>query len=194
MHERGEKNNIASDKRLRGLNLKLPIAKKRKEGANIHIQYNDDGDRVGEGEEKHEAISEKRFQGPNLKLEISKKITKGANIPIHYNDDGDIVGEGEVKYEITSEKRFRCPTLKLEIAKKRTERAKIQIEYNNDGDGVGEGYVQLVSYLGVLARTMVPVYHTDWRVVPIQLKEKLWDCVKVYNNILNFFSCVLFIL
>ena len=190
MHERGEKNKIASDKRLRGLNLKLPIAKKRKEGANIHIQYNDDGDRVGEGEEKHEAISEKRFRGPNLKLEISKKITKGAKIPIHYNDDGDIVGEDE----ITSEKRFRGPTLKLEIAKKRSEGAKIHIEYNNDGDGVGEGYIQLVSYLDVLARTMVPVYHTDWRVVPIQLKEKLWDCVKVYNNILNFFSCVLFIL
>ncbi|RVW66353.1 hypothetical protein CK203_065180 [Vitis vinifera] len=44
--------------------------------------------------------------------------------------------------------------------------------------GVGEGYVQLVSYMGVLARTMVPVYHTDWRVVPMELKEKLWDCVK----------------
>ena len=54
--------------------------------------------------------------------------------------------------------------MKLEIAKKRSEGAKIHIEYNNDGDGVGEGYVQLVSYLGVLARTMVSVYHTDWRV------------------------------
>ena len=40
----------------------------------------------------------------------------------------------------------------------------------------------------------MPVYHTDWRVVPIQLKEKLWGYVKVYNNILNFFSCILFIL
>ena len=104
------------------------------------------------------------------------------------------MGEGEAKYEITSEKWFRGPTLKLEIAKKRSEGAKIHIEYNNDRDGVSEGYVQLVSYLGVLARTMVHVYHTDWRVVPIQLKEKLWDCVKVYTNILNFFPCMLFIL
>ena len=174
--------------------MKLPIAKKGSEGAKIHIQYNDDGDRVGEGEDKHETISEKKFQGPTLKLEISKKRSERANIPIRYNDDGDIVGEGEAKYEITSEKRFRGPTLKLEIAKKRSEGAKIHIEYNNDGDRVGEGYVQLVSYLGVLARTMVLVYHADWRVVLIQLEEKLWDCVKVYNNILNFFSCILFIL
>ena len=86
--------------------MKLPIAKKRQEGANIHIQYNDDGDKVGEGKEKHETISEKKFRDPTLKLEISKKRSEGAKIPIHYNDDGDIVGEGEVKYEITSEKGF----------------------------------------------------------------------------------------
>ncbi|KAL6332968.1 hypothetical protein AAG906_019983 [Vitis piasezkii] len=26
---------------------------------------------------------------------------------------------------------------------------------------------------------MVLVYHTDWRVVPIVLNEKLWDCIKI---------------
>ena len=55
--------------------------------------------------------------------------------------------------------------MKLEIAKMRSEGTKIHIQYNDDGDGVGEGYVQLVSYLGVLMRTMVLVYHIDWRVV-----------------------------
>ncbi|KAL6337951.1 hypothetical protein AAG906_005914 [Vitis piasezkii] len=85
----------------------------------------------------------------------------------------------EGKQKITSPKRFRGPTVKPEIAKKRSEGVKIDIQYNDDGEGVGEGYVQLVSYLGVLARTMVPVYHTDWRVVPVELKEKLWDCVKL---------------
>ena len=68
---------------------------------------------------------------------------------------------------------------------------KIDIQYNDDGERVGEGYVQLVSYLGVLARTMVLVYHTNWRVVPMELKEKLWDCVKVYNNLLKLFFCIL---
>ena len=38
---------------------------------------------------------------------------------------------------------------------------KIDIQYNDDGQVVGKGYVQLVTYLGVLARTMVKVYHTD---------------------------------
>ena len=93
--------------------------------------------------------------------------------------------EKEGKQKITSPKRLRDPTLKLEIAKKRnvakkrSEGVKIDIQYNDDGEGVGEGYVQLVSYLGVLTQTMVPVYHIDWRVMPVELKEKLWDCVKV---------------
>ncbi|RVW62798.1 hypothetical protein CK203_058902 [Vitis vinifera] len=92
--------------------------------------------------------------------------------------DKEQMDEKEGKQKITSPKRFRGPTIKPEIAKKRSEGVKIDIQYNDDGEGVGEGYVQLVSYLGVLARTMVPVYHTDWRVVPMELKEKLWDCVK----------------
>ena len=99
--------------------------------------------------------------------------------------------EMEEKQKITSPKRLRDLTLKPEIEKKRTEWVKIDIQYNDDGAGVGEGYVQLVSYLGVLAWTMVLVYHTDWRVVPIVLKEKLWDCIKVYSNLLKLFSYIL---
>ena len=97
----------------------------------------------------------------------------------------------EGKQKITSPKRFRGPTIKPKIAKKRSEGVKIGIQYNDDGQGVGEEYVQLVSYLGVLARTRVLVYHTDWRVVPMELKEKLWDCVKVYSNLLKLFSYIL---
>ena len=78
----------------------------------------------------------------------------------------------EGKQKITSPKRFRGPTIKFEIAKK-SSGVKIDIQYNDDGEEVGEGYVQLVSYLGVLARTMVPTYHTNWRVVFVELKEKL---------------------
>ena len=95
------------------------------------------------------------------------------------------------KKKVTSPKRLRGPTLKPEIAKKRSEGVKIDIQYIDDGEGVGEVYVQLISYLGVLARTMVPVYHIDWRVVPAELKEKLWDCVKVYSNLVKLFFYIL---
>ena len=65
--------------------------------------------------------------------------------------------ENEGKQKITLPKRLKGPTLKLEIAKKRnvakkrSEGVKIDIQYNDDGEGVSEEYVQLVSYLGMLA-------------------------------------------
>ena len=66
--------------------------------------------------------------------------------------------KGEKK-KITSPKRLRGLTLKSEIAKKKSEGVKIDIQYNDDGEGVEEGYVQPISFLGVLAQTMVLVYH-----------------------------------
>ena len=48
-----------------------------------------------------------------------------------------------------------------------------------DGIFVGDTSVHLTSYLGVLARTMMPIRYKDWRDVPIQLKEKLWDSIEV---------------
>ncbi|KAL6323013.1 hypothetical protein AAG906_023631 [Vitis piasezkii] len=49
MDEKEGKQKITSPKRLRGPTLKPEIAKKRSEGLKIDIQYNDDGEGVGEG-------------------------------------------------------------------------------------------------------------------------------------------------
>ena len=43
------KQKITSPKRFRGPTVKPKIAKKRSEGVKIDIQYNDDGEGVGEG-------------------------------------------------------------------------------------------------------------------------------------------------
>ena len=49
MDENEGKQKITSPKRLRSQTLKPEIAKKRSEGVKIDIQYNDDGEGVGEG-------------------------------------------------------------------------------------------------------------------------------------------------
>ena len=49
MDEKEGKQKITSPKRLRDPTLKPEIAKKRSEGLKIDIQYNDDGEGVGEG-------------------------------------------------------------------------------------------------------------------------------------------------
>ena len=69
--------------------------------------------------------------------------------------------------------------MKPNITKNKSKGVKINIDYNDDGIEIGDGSIQLVSYLSVLARTMVPVDYLDWRLVPNELKEKLWDIVQV---------------
>ena len=77
------------------------------------------------------------------------------------------------------QKKFRGSTMKPNITKNKSKGVKINVDYNDDGIEIGDGSIQLVSYLGVLARTMVPVDYLDWRLVPDELKEKLWDIVQV---------------
>ena len=78
-------------------------------------------------------------------------------------------------------KKPRGMTRKAMIIKNRSKGIKLLIKYNQDGICVGDSSVHLTSYLGVLARTMVPIRYKDWRDVPIPLKDKLWDSIEVTN-------------
>ena len=76
-------------------------------------------------------------------------------------------------------KKYRGTTRKSMIIRNRNRGIKLVIKYNADGIYVGESSVHLTSYLGVLARTMVPIRYNTWRDVPEQLKDKLWDSIEV---------------
>ena len=75
----------------------------------------------------------------------------------------------------------RGMTRKAMIIKNRSKGIKLLIKYNQDGIYVGDSSVHLTSYLGVLARTMVPIRYRDWRDVLISLKDNLWDSIEVTN-------------
>ena len=78
-------------------------------------------------------------------------------------------------------------TKKTMIIKNRSQRIKLSVKYNLDDIFIGEPIVHLTSYLGILARTMVPIRYETWHVVPKQLKDKLWDCIKVTLHCLHYF-------
>ena len=65
-------------------------------------------------------------------------------------------------------RKSRGMTRKAMVIKNRSKGIKLIIKYNQDGIFVGDTSVHLTSYLGVLARTMVPIRYKDWRDVPIQ--------------------------
>ena len=69
--------------------------------------------------------------------------------------------------------------------KKQKQGVKLPVKYNLDGIFIRESAVHLTSYLGVLARTIVPIRYKTWHVVPKQLKDKLWDSIEVTISYLN---------
>ncbi|RVX18748.1 hypothetical protein CK203_006965 [Vitis vinifera] len=75
-------------------------------------------------------------------------------------------------------RKYRGMTRKHMIIKNRSKGVKLPVKYNLDGIFIGESAVHLTSYLGVLARTMVPIRYKTWHVVPKQLKDKLWDSIE----------------
>ena len=85
--------------------------------------------------------------------------------------------------EKNPQRKYRGMTRKSMITKSKG--IKLQVKYNLDGIFIGESTVHLTSYLGVLARTMVPIRYQTWHVVPKQLKDKLWDSIEVTHSYLH---------
>ncbi|KAH7838128.1 hypothetical protein Vadar_022380 [Vaccinium darrowii] len=56
-------------------------------------------------------------------------------------------------------RKGRGSTTLPEITKNRSAGVKIVVEYDDDGNPIGKDGSKFVSYLGVLARTMVPIVH-----------------------------------
>ena len=65
---------------------------------------------------------------------------------------------------------------------KRTKVGKIVVRYTKRGVPYGPEAAELSTYIGVLARTSVPIVIRDWRLVPKDVKDMLWQCVQVLYN------------
>ena len=57
--------------------------------------------------------------------------------------------------------KSRGMTRKAMVIKNRSKGIKLLIKYNQDGIFVGDSSMHLTSFLGVLARTMVPIRYKD---------------------------------
>ncbi|KAL6329281.1 hypothetical protein AAG906_015485 [Vitis piasezkii] len=70
-------------------------------------------------------------------------------------------------------RKYRGMTRKHMIIKNRSKGVKLSVKISSSS----------TSYLGVLARTMVPIRYKTWHVVPKQLKDKLWDSIEFGSNV-----------
>ena len=65
------------------------------------------------------------------------------------------------------------------IIKNQSIGVKLVINYNPNGIYVGQSFMHLTSFLGILARSMVPIRYNSWKDVPIQVKNNQWETIEV---------------
>ena len=77
--------------------------------------------------------------------------------------------------------RGRGPTRCLDVW---NSEGKIPIETNEFGQPIGLDAPKLINFLGTIARDghISPLNYVDWRAVPDENKEKMWQLVQVLEN------------
>ena len=60
-----------------------------------------------------------------------------------------------------------------------TPNEKVEIEFNDLNQPIGSNSKYLSSYLGTLAREMVPVTISNWKKVDNKLRADIWTCIQV---------------
>ncbi|KAK1384207.1 hypothetical protein POM88_021942 [Heracleum sosnowskyi] len=56
---------------------------------------------------------------------------------------------------------------------------KMTVLFNAKGAPYGSAATEMQSYIGVLARTKVPIWYDSSIRVPKERKDKIWDCVQI---------------
>ncbi|CAL9020687.1 unnamed protein product [Prunus brigantina] len=65
------------------------------------------------------------------------------------------------------------------VMKRKIQKIKPVVEYNKSGRSHGKAATEMQSYIGVLARTRVPLVDKKWTQLPKDLKEKIWEAVQM---------------
>lgn len=99
------------------------------------------------------------------------------NLPINGQD---AVSSPDPTRKKRKNRRGRGSTFLPDIIKDRSSGIRKVVKYNRRGQPIGSE--KFSSYLGVLARTMVPIHRT-WKKVSNEDKEMLWKCVQTTFNV-----------
>ncbi|CAL2256472.1 unnamed protein product [Prunus armeniaca] len=63
------------------------------------------------------------------------------------------------------------------VVKRKLQKIKPVVEYNKRGKGCGPAHTEMQSYIGVLARSRVPLVDKKWVEIPKDIKEQIWEAV-----------------
>ncbi|KAI5323575.1 hypothetical protein L3X38_032647 [Prunus dulcis] len=65
------------------------------------------------------------------------------------------------------------------VVKRKLQKLRPIVEYNKRGKGIGQAHSEMQSYIGVLARSKVPLVDMKWAQIPKDIKEQIWEAVDI---------------
>ncbi|KAI5346208.1 hypothetical protein L3X38_014087 [Prunus dulcis] len=65
------------------------------------------------------------------------------------------------------------------VVKRKLQKLRPIVEYNKRGKGIGQAHSEMQSYIGVLARSRVPLVDMKWAQIPMDMKEQIWEAVDI---------------
>lgn len=129
---------------------------------------------------KLEAMSEPERE-VNTKGNGNHPESEGSAQPIVHQETQptteEFVASTETSKRKLGGKRSVCAMHKVVV--KKAQGKKFKVRYDARGNPIGKTRHTLSSYVGMLARTMVPISIRSWPNVEPELKEKLWNDVQV---------------
>ncbi|KAI5313104.1 hypothetical protein L3X38_042278 [Prunus dulcis] len=63
------------------------------------------------------------------------------------------------------------------VVKRKLQKLRPIVEYNKRGKGIGQAHSEMQSYIGVLARSRVPLVDMKWSQIAKDIKEQIWEAV-----------------
>ncbi|KAI5321644.1 hypothetical protein L3X38_030715 [Prunus dulcis] len=63
------------------------------------------------------------------------------------------------------------------VVKRKLQKVRPIVEYNKMGKGIGQAHIEMQLYIGVLARSRVPLVDKKWFQIPKDVKEQIWEAV-----------------
>ena len=145
-----------------GAAMLLMRALKRNQSVEIQTPPKPSGSTSSPVSVKKQAISS------NLKKQLSKKRKRVTEKPPAKKKEGlQLLKRGPVSMH--------------RIVRRKILGVKLEVLFNAKGEPYGAAATEMQSYIGVLAKTKAPIYYATWKLVPLEKKKKIWDCVKVQN-------------
>ncbi|KAI5343774.1 hypothetical protein L3X38_011650 [Prunus dulcis] len=65
------------------------------------------------------------------------------------------------------------------VVKRKIQKIKPVVDYNKSGRPHGKAAIEMQSYIGILARTRVPLVDKKWTQLPKDLKEQIWEAIQM---------------